>query len=94
MIIVTVKSSPKSEHKQDFIDAFNNLTPTVLQEAGCLEYSIYQKDKKSNDLFLFERWESREALDAHLATDHMKAFFEKVSAWFETENDMQVYEVK
>ncbi|MCT4588756.1 MAG: antibiotic biosynthesis monooxygenase [Carboxylicivirga sp.] len=94
MIIVTVKASPKSEHKQDFLNSFNAVSETVYQEDGCLEYEIYQKDEVSSDVFLFERWESQAALDAHLATPHMKEFFEKVSPWFEVENDMQTYEVK
>ncbi|MCT4647416.1 MAG: antibiotic biosynthesis monooxygenase [Carboxylicivirga sp.] len=94
MVIVTVKASPKSEHKQDFLNAFNAVSETVYQEDGCLEYEIYQKDAVSSDVFLFERWESQAALDAHLATSHMKEFFEKVSPWFQGENDMQTYEVK
>lgn len=94
MLIVTVKATPKSEHKQDFLDTFNEVSSTVHQESGCLEYEIYQKEPGSNELFLFERWESQKALDAHLATSHMKEFFEKVSPWFESENDMQIYQIK
>jgi quinol monooxygenase YgiN len=94
MIIVTVKGTPKSEYKQDFISAFKTVSELVYKEEGCIEYEIYQKDKESNDLFIFERWESKEALNAHLKTKHMEDFFAKVSTWFDRENDMQVYEVK
>ncbi|TKG93976.1 antibiotic biosynthesis monooxygenase [Puteibacter caeruleilacunae] len=94
MIIVTVKSAPIEGRKEDFLKEFNAITETVRQENGCIEYEIYQKDEQSNILFIFEKWESQEALDAHLATPHMKAFFEKVTPWFDNENDMSVYEVK
>jgi quinol monooxygenase YgiN len=94
MIVVTVKASPKGEYKQDFLDAFNKVSPLVYKEEGCLEYEIYQKDDGGNNLFLFERWESKQALDAHLKTKHMQEFFAKTGLWFETENDMQIYEVK
>lgn len=94
MIIVTVKASPKSEHKQDFLEVFNEVSKIVYQEEGCIEYEIYQKDENSNKLFLFERWESQAALDAHLKTKHMQEFFSKTGSWFDTENDMQIYEVK
>ncbi|KXX66507.1 putative quinol monooxygenase [Flammeovirga sp. SJP92] len=94
MIIVTVKASPKQGYKKAFLDAFNEVSSLVLQEKGCIEYSIYQKDAVSNHLFLFEKWESQEALDEHMATDHMKDFFTKVTPWFEGENDMEVYQIK
>ena len=77
MVIVTVKSTPKTEFKNDFLTAFKDVAKTVRTEVGCIEYEIYQKNTESNDLFIFERWESREALDAHLKTKHMAEFFEK-----------------
>jgi quinol monooxygenase YgiN len=65
----------------------------VREEDGCIEYQIYQKDLESSDLFVFERWESREALDAHLKTKHMAEFFETTGSWFESEKELKIYEV-
>ncbi|MBI9054220.1 MAG: antibiotic biosynthesis monooxygenase [Bacteroidales bacterium] len=93
MIIVTVKSNPKPEFKIDFLNEFNNIAKTVREEQGCIEYQIYQKDKDSSDLFVFERWESRDALDAHLKTKHMIEFFETTGSWFELEKELKIYEV-
>lgn len=94
MVIVTVKSNPKPEFKSDFLKAFNEVAREVRQEEGCMEYQIYQKDKDSTDLFVFERWESRDHLDAHLKTDHMAKFFEKTGDWFAEEKELKIYEVK
>ena len=73
--------------------AFKDVTKTVRTEVGCIEYEIYQKNTESNDLFVFERWESREALDAHLKTKHMAEFFEKTGDWFDSEKELKIYEV-
>lgn len=94
MVIVTVKSNPRPEFKENFIQAFNEVSLLVHKEEGCLEYKIYQKNATSTELFVFERWETREALDAHLATEHMKAFFTKTDKWFDGEKELLVYEVK
>lgn len=90
MVIVTVKSTPKSEFKSNFLIEFNEVALKVRKEEGCLEYEIYQKEA---DLFVFERWESRDALDAHLKTEHMAEFFSKTADWFESEKELKIYQV-
>ncbi len=94
MVIVTVKSNPKPEFKDKFLKVFNEVAREVRQEEGCMEYHIYQKNLESTDLFVFERWESRAHLDAHLKTEHMANFFEKTSDWFQTEKEFKIYDVK
>lgn len=93
MVIVSVNVLPKPGHKQDFLEAFNRITPSVRAEEGCIEYGIYHKEENKEELFIFERWESQSALEAHLATDHMKAFFAEVADWLAKDNNIQVYPV-
>jgi quinol monooxygenase YgiN len=94
MIIVSVKLTPKEELKNDFLAAFHEVSKTVRQEKGCLEYQIYQESESCNTLFIFERWESKASLDAHLSTPHMNVFFNLTSTWLACENKMNIYEVK
>lgn len=94
MIIVTVKSNPKPEYKDEFLKAFSEVSKEVHKEEGCIEYQIYQKDNANTDLFVFERWESRAHLDAHLKTVHMAKFFEKTGDWFADEKELNIYEIK
>ena len=94
MVIVEVKSTPNAGFKKKFLNEFNKVAITVRKEVGCLEYEIYQKDFESLDIFIFERWESKEALDAHLKTNHMLAFFAKTEDWFDLEKELRVYEVQ
>jgi quinol monooxygenase YgiN len=94
MIITTVKLFPRKEHKQNFLNAFQEVSAIVYKEEGCIEYEIYPKDDVASDLFIFERWESQLALDRHLKTKHMSDFFAKTATWFEKENEMQTYQIK
>lgn len=93
MIIVTVKSKTKPEYKDWYLKEFKMLAPEVWAEDGCLEYELYQKDHTSSDFFLFERWESKEKLDAHLKTQHMLDFIAKTADWFESK-EIKVCETK
>ena len=93
MIIVTVKSITKSEYTVQYYNEFKSVSEEVKAEDGCLEYELYQKNEKSNEFFLFERWETREKLNAHLKTKHMTEFIANTENWFESK-DIKIYEVK
>jgi quinol monooxygenase YgiN len=81
--IVLVKVKPGK--KQEFLDLFKENAARVKQEKGCVRYMpavdveigipIQQVDK--DVVTVLEEWESMEALQAHLASPNMAAFFEK-----------------
>ena len=69
-----------------FLEVFNANVPAVRAEAGCIEYrpavdvaSGLAAQRLEPDLVtIIEKWESLEALRAHLAAPHMAAYREKV----------------
>lgn len=48
-------------------------------EAGCITYDLYRKTDAADGLVFVEVWESREHLQAHFATPHIKAFQAAIS---------------
>lgn len=46
----------------------------TLKEAGCLYYDLYRKTGHPDQLVFVEGWESRDHLQAHFGTAHIKAF--------------------
>ena len=44
------------------------------KETGCLTYRFYSDLADPNTFFIFEEWESEEALNRHFQTAHMKQF--------------------
>ena len=93
MVIVTVKTTPKSEFKNEFLQEFNKVASSVRKEDGCIEYEIFQKTPEGLEFFIFERWESQEALDAHLKTSHMSEYFTRTENWFDSEKELKIYQV-
>lgn len=91
MIIVTVKSKTKPEFSEQYLSEFKKVSVEVMAEKGSIEYELYQKDTQSSEFFLFERWESKDALDAHLKTKHMTEFIAKTEAWFDSK-EIKIYE--
>ena len=69
--------------RDDFLVEFRQLVPKVVEEAGCLEYVLMidlptsigaQSGERVNAVTVVEKWESVEALEAHLIAPHMMAF--------------------
>ena len=91
MIIVTVAGKVKPEFKQTFLDHMAELAGTVHAEKGCIKYQQNLTAEDDSILFLYEEWETLEALQAHLQTPHMAEHFDQARPWFDWV-DMKTFE--
>lgn len=78
---VLVTMTIKEGRMEEFLRICEELRPHVLREKGCQAYDYTreipsplgaQEPIDANRIILIERWESMEALRAHLETPHMK----------------------
>ena len=91
MIIVIATVTCRVGHRDDFLREFRLLVPEVLKEDGCIEYgptidATTDLDKQSvdaNRVTIVEKWESVDALKAHLIAPHMEAYRPKVKDFVE-----------
>lgn len=84
-VLATVELKPGTREK--FLAELKHIVPLVRAEAGCLEYSPTvdaettlptQGDLRNDVVVIVERWESMEALEAHLIAPHMMEYRPKV----------------
>ena len=82
-VIAAITTTP--EGRPELIAAFAKLIPQVRAEQGCIEYSTAvdvatglptQSPQRDDVLVVVEKWESLEALKAHLDAPHMISFRE------------------
>lgn len=78
IVIATVFASPGN--RSALLNEFQKVVPLVRQETGCVEYgpaidlptSLTAQHESNDDRFVVcEKWESLEALEAHLIAPHM-----------------------
>src|ERR1051325_7592641 len=71
----------------DFLAEFRRVVSSVRAEAGCLEYgpavdlptgTPSQVPPRDNVVVIVEKWESLDALRAHLQAPHMQEYRERV----------------
>ncbi|MGL4608743.1 MAG: putative quinol monooxygenase [Trueperaceae bacterium] len=62
-------------------------------EAGCIEYRFYNDLENPSKFFIFERWETQEALTKHFQTEHMCTFNEQLPQVLASKPEIYRYEV-
>ena len=86
MIHVVASVTVKAGRREEFLDAFKANVPLVKQEPGCIEYvptvdiaaNLPPQVLDASVVTIIEKWESIEALQAHVRAPHMLAYREKV----------------
>ena len=73
-VTLQVLFSVRPERAGDFAAALTTLVAATRLEDGCLQFDPHRHPGEPGRFLLFERWASREALDAHGQTDHLNAF--------------------
>ncbi len=74
MIAVAGRVPIKPEQRDKALEATIKMVQATQREAGCLQYHFYSDLEDPNIFHVFEEWETPEALDAHLKTQHMADF--------------------
>ena len=75
-VVVVLQADPGKGSEQ--VAAFAEIARLVRAEAGCLQYDLHAVADDPDRFVVLERWASREALDAHLATPHLAAYAARV----------------
>ena len=87
MIHVIASIGVKPGKRAEFIEQFKNNVPNVLAEKGCIEYvptvdadsGIKAQWQDETVVTIIEKWETLDALHAHLEAPHMVAFKENTA---------------
>jgi quinol monooxygenase YgiN len=86
MIRVVAVITAKPGRRDELLAAFRANVPAVRAEKGCIEYAghvdaagvgPFQAKFGADTFAVLETWESPEALAAHIAAPHMKAYGQK-----------------
>lgn len=89
VIIVDFKLKPGTRAKfRKLIDL--NADTSVREEKGCQRFDVLESEGEDDRIVLYEIYDSRADLDAHIATEHFKTF-DKASASMIAEKTVAAY---
>lgn len=73
MIVLHAKLPIRPDQRETFLGAIGPLVEASNAEPGVISYQCYQSVADENLFIVVEEYESQEALDAHMASDHFQA---------------------
>ena len=92
MLLVTAYVSCSEADRESVREAAGNLVATTQSEDGCDEYRLYEDTERPGSFVFVERWRDRDALDAHVRSEHFRGFGREVGRLL-TGSDVQVHDV-
>ncbi len=90
-IVVVGSFTAQAGQESEALEAFRALVEPTHAEDGCILYALHQGAEDPRRLAFLERWSSREALDAHLASPHIQDVLARAPQLFSDGGDIVVY---
>jgi quinol monooxygenase YgiN len=90
MVFVVSKSVIKEGKTEEYKKLTTRLIEETRKEAGCISYDLCQDMSNPSILTFLERWESKEALDAHMNSAHFKEIVPMLKEYRES-SELNVY---
>jgi quinol monooxygenase YgiN len=74
LLTVVAEMAAKPGKEDDLRRALTALIEPTRKEEGCVQYDLHVATDSPGRFVFYENWTSRELLDRHLASPHLKAF--------------------
>lgn len=71
-IVATIEA--KAQYRDKLIEIIYTLVDKTRKEDGNISYELHQDVKNQLKFIIIEVWKDQQAIDAHNASDHFKAF--------------------
>ena len=94
MIVVAGSITLRPERLAEAYERAASVAEVTRGEAGCVSYTFFRHLERDDAFFVFEEWESRDQLDAHLAAEHTRAFSAFLGEAMAAPPKLRIYEVE
>jgi quinol monooxygenase YgiN len=93
VIVVVGRVSTDDAKRAELLEVAHKVAFASRQEAGCIDYRIYEDAEQPNDFVFVEEWEDEEALQSHFRTGHIAEFMGAIRATIVTAPDVKFHQV-
>lgn len=90
-VVATIKAQPGKEAqvRQELLA----LVPPTRAEDGCINYDLHQSPDNPTLFLFYENWSSKEALDRHSQSPHLRALGAKAAELFAAPPEIVLWEM-
>jgi quinol monooxygenase YgiN len=80
VLIISAKVRLQTGTREEFLDAYRWMRPLVMQDPGAMVYELHCSAEDPDEFIFYERYESQEAFDYHLSTDHFRTLSGRIDS--------------
>lgn len=91
MVTVVAKNTINTEKYDEIMGLCKELVVETRKEDGCIKYEMHQDANDKAILTMIEEWESQEALDKHMQSEHFTRIVPLLGPLMAAETVMNVY---
>jgi quinol monooxygenase YgiN len=91
MIVVAAKLKAVEGKGDELEQAFRKLAPKVLKDPGTIGYVVHRSVNAPNDFFVYEKYDSMDALKLHSSTEHFKEFSRAIASLLDGRPEVGIY---
>ncbi|MGK0467472.1 putative quinol monooxygenase [Clostridium sp.] len=90
MIKVIAKNFAKENKIEKVLELAKILVESTVKEDGCIKYEMYQDEKNPSILIMVEEWETIEALNKHMSSEHFKKIVSQMSECMDQKPELNI----
>jgi len=91
MIYLSASFQAKEGKEVELEKLLSSMIPETAKENGVLEYRLHRLESSERKFFFYEKYESQEALDSHLASAHYKSLVRSLEGVLESPPAVEMY---
>jgi len=92
-IRVVARIAAKPDKVEELKSVLLGLVAPTRGEKGCVSYQVCQSRIDAGDFACAEEWSDSSAIDAHMATPHMRDVFVKAQSLLASAPDIRSYSI-
>lgn len=90
MIKVIAKNFAKENKVEKVLELAKVLVEATVKEDGCIKYEMYQDEKNPSTLIMIEEWETIEALNNHMSSEHFKKIVPQMNECMAQKSELNI----
>ncbi|MDR0875450.1 MAG: antibiotic biosynthesis monooxygenase [Clostridiales Family XIII bacterium] len=92
MVAVFVKENVKEGMRDAYVEYMQEAIRLTKLEDGNIAYDLYEPADEPGGCAMIEVWESKEALDRHMQSEHFKKYIPGGDAYKTAPSKIQIFE--
>jgi len=90
MVKVIAKNFAKEDKIEKVLELAKELVESTVKEEGCIKYEMYQDKKSPSTLIMIEEWETIEALNNHMSSEHFKRIVPQMGEFMDQKAELNI----